>query len=128
MKKKSQHEVKDEERAKRDIAAQAHPFLAFEFDSNCQALGGLAVRVEFKCFVSAPFSIVSTLLSIVFGAIFDRFQFFFGLFSIVFCSFLVRFKAWMPFARCPMTLLQSLSSHPGQPQRMQNSRSSSATR
>ena len=36
------------------------PFLfsvAFEFDSNCQALGGLAVRVEFKCFVSAPFSI-----------------------------------------------------------------------
>ena len=31
--------------------------VAFEFDSNCQALGGLAVRVEFKCFVSAPFSI-----------------------------------------------------------------------
>ena len=34
-----------------------HLFLAFEFDSNCQALGGLVVRVEFKCFVSAPFSI-----------------------------------------------------------------------
>ena len=32
--------------------------VAFEFDSNCQALGGLAVRVEFKCFVSVPFSIV----------------------------------------------------------------------
>ena len=42
--------------------------LAFEFDSNCQALGGLAVRVEFKCFVSAPFSIVSALFSIENGA------------------------------------------------------------
>ena len=41
--------------------------VAFEFDSNCQALGGLAVRVEFKCFVSAAFSIVSALFSIVFG-------------------------------------------------------------
>ena len=32
-----------------------HLFLAFEFDSNCQALGVLAVRVEIKCFVSASF-------------------------------------------------------------------------
>ena len=31
--------------------------LAFEFDSNCKALGCLAVRIKFKCFVSAPFSV-----------------------------------------------------------------------
>ena len=44
---------------------QQQHHLAFEFDSNCQAVGGLAVRVEFKCFVSAPFSIVPALFSIV---------------------------------------------------------------
>ena len=64
---------------------QAHLFLAFEFDSNCQALGGLAVRVEFKCFVSAPFSIV-------FGAIFDRFRQYFRSFSVSFCFVFDRFR------------------------------------
>ena len=49
-------------------AAGAIFSVAFEFDSNCQALGGLAVRVEFKCFVSAPFSIVSAPFSIENGA------------------------------------------------------------
>ena len=24
--------------------------MAFEFEANCEALGGLAVRLEFKCF------------------------------------------------------------------------------
>ncbi len=52
-----------------------HLYVAFEFDSNCQALGGLAVRVEFKCFVSAPFSIVL-------GSIFDRFRHNFPSFSV----------------------------------------------
>ena len=54
--------------------------VAFEFDSNCQALGGLAVRVEFKCFVSAPFSIENGAETIENGAetiengvVFDRF-------------------------------------------------------
>ena len=30
--------------------------LAFEFDSNCEDLRGLAVLIEFKCFVSVVFS------------------------------------------------------------------------
>ena len=59
--------------------------VAFEFDSNCQALGGLAVRVEFKCFVSPPFLIV-------FGAIFDRFRQNFQSFSVSFRFVFDRFR------------------------------------
>ena len=54
--------------------------LAFEFDSNCQALGWQAVRVEFKCFVLAPFSIENgaetienSAETIENGVVFDRF-------------------------------------------------------
>ena len=45
--------------------------LAFEFESNCQALGCLAVRVEFKM--------------LRFGAVFDRF-------GVVFHRFLHHFR------------------------------------
>ena len=69
-----------------------HLFLAFEFDSNCQALGGLAVRVEFKCFVSAPcgsFRRRFRSLSEKFSIDFRMFRFVFFLFFFVFCRFFV---------------------------------------
>ena len=39
--------------------------LAFEFDSNCKVLGGLAVQIIFKCFVFTPSSICFHFVCIV---------------------------------------------------------------
>ena len=47
-------------------------------------MGGLAVRVEFKCFVSVPFSIVSVLFSIVSGAVLNSFRRHVRLFTVRF--------------------------------------------
>ena len=55
---------------------------AFESNSNCKALGGLAVRIEFKCFVSAPFSFGSRFVCVF---AFVSFSFCFVFVSFSFC-------------------------------------------
>ena len=62
------------------------PESTFEFDSNCEALVGLAVRIEFKCFLPACFSFC-------FCFVFDKFcfvttfSFRFVFVSLPFCFF-----------------------------------------